>query len=113
MTQSDIAHLIQVSEATITNWENNLTEPEIRYYPSIIRLLGYNPFTLDENSFSSKIKYCRIKHGLSHKQLGKKLGVDATTIGNWEKGEHSPRKRLIKTLSRQINALLQGFPSES
>jgi DNA-binding XRE family transcriptional regulator len=64
LKQLDVSHLIGVSEATITNWENNLTVPETRYLPAIIRFLGYNPFLVNLNVFSARVKYCRKRRAL-------------------------------------------------
>ena len=106
LTQADLSKLLQVTEATITNWENNFTTPETRYIPSIIRFLGYNPLPLSIKVFSARIKYCRQMKGLTHKQMGKLLGVDASTIGSWEKEEHIPKKNIRKRVEYKLKVLI-------
>jgi len=38
--QKDVAEILGVCTDTVTNWENNKTEPQIELYPEIIKLLG-------------------------------------------------------------------------
>ena len=45
--QSAVAAQIGVHELTITNWERNATQPEVRYISAIVQFLGYNPLTTD------------------------------------------------------------------
>jgi transcriptional regulator with XRE-family HTH domain len=73
LKQSDVSKILQVSKATITNWENNLTKPKTRYIPAIIRFLGYNPFPVPVKVFSTQIKYCRQIKGLTQEQMVKLL----------------------------------------
>jgi DNA-binding XRE family transcriptional regulator len=102
LKQAEVAILIGVSEDCITYWENNRSQPQINQYPKIIQFLGYNPFPLNENTFGGKIKKYRIEHGLSHKQLGKRLGVDPSTIGSWEDGKTFPSSLNLKKLQKEF-----------
>ena len=43
LLQREIAARLGVTESTVTNWELNRTSPKIRFLPSIIALLGYDP----------------------------------------------------------------------
>jgi transcriptional regulator with XRE-family HTH domain len=52
---------------------------------------------LDE--FTSFLKTQRATHGLSQKELAKKVGVPQTSIGQWERNEVSPTMKNIKKLS--------------
>ncbi|MDM1048337.1 recombinase family protein [Sphingobacterium hotanense] len=38
--QKDVAAIFNVSEDCITYWENNISEPQIQYYPPIFGFLG-------------------------------------------------------------------------
>jgi transcriptional regulator with XRE-family HTH domain len=49
-----------------------------------------------------KIKLIRNKRGLTQKELGKKIGVTAVTVGQWETGKRNPK---YETLQRISNAL--------
>lgn len=90
--QKDLAQQFEVSEDCITNWENNRSNPQIQFYPKIIRFLGYNPFEVSSDTFGGKIKGYRVKNGLSHKELGKLLSVHASTVGDWENDNFTPSK---------------------
>ncbi len=84
LLQKEVAKIVGVSEDCITYWENGRSEPQIQFMPYIIEFLGYMPIELNTSTLGGKIKAYRIKHGLSHKRMGKILGVDGSTIGVWE-----------------------------
>ena len=103
MLQSEVSKIIGVSIESITNWENNNSQPQIRYYPKIVAFLGYAIFNnqLDE-TLSKRIKAYRITHGLSHKKLGIVLSVNASTICSWEKNEFFPSKVLVTKINKLL-----------
>jgi transcriptional regulator with XRE-family HTH domain len=43
LLQKQVADQIGVDKATITNWERNSVAPAVRYLPTIIQFLGYDP----------------------------------------------------------------------
>ena len=85
--QRDIAAIFNVSEDCITYWENNRSEPQIRYYPPIFGFLGYCPFEFDTSTFAGKIKSYRYLNGLTQKQFAKLMNVDPATVSRWEDGK--------------------------
>jgi DNA-binding XRE family transcriptional regulator len=86
--QKDLAQQFEVSEDCVTYWENNRSIPQIKFYPKIIKFLGYIPFEIDTQDFAGKIKMYRYLNGLSYKKMGNIIGVDGSTIGEW--GMYSP-----------------------
>jgi DNA-binding transcriptional regulator YiaG len=104
LRQRDIARILKVSEDCITNWENNLAEPRIQNFPAIIAFLGYNPFAINLGTLGGRIKQYRILGGLSHRNMGKILKVDASTIGTWEKNMHYPQGAMLKKLLQLLKA---------
>jgi len=96
--QKEAAKKIGVDETTIWLWENNRVEPSISFIPKIIGFLGYIPFDTKYSSLGEKIIAFRRIHGLSQKKLSSLLGIDSTTIGSWERGEHKPSKELLEKL---------------
>ena len=100
--QSDVAKIFDVCEDSITGWENGRSVPQIQYYPKLIEFLGYNPFPVETETLGGRIKKYRIEHGLSHKKLGEKIGVDASTIGAWEENEHVPNIKIFSSLEEII-----------
>ncbi len=94
MKQEDVGRIIGVSTDCITLWENNHSKPMIHHMPKIVEFLGYNPIPTDQKGLAGRINSYRIKHGLSYKNMGVLLGVDASTIGAWEKGTPISKKNL-------------------
>lgn len=105
LLQKDVANILQVSEDTITYWENNRTIPQIQLMPRIIRFLGYIPMAVDTQTLGGKIAMYRITRGLSYKRMGRLLGVDASTIAVWEENIHKPngsKKRLLEKFFTEL-----------
>lgn len=104
LLQKEVAEVIGVSEDCITYWENGRAEPQIQFMPMIIEFLGYMPVEVNTSTIGGKIKVYRIRHGLSYKKMGKLFGVNACTVGVWEKGQvkftNNVKKKLEKTLSK-------------
>jgi len=96
--QKEAAKKIGVVESTIWLWENNRIEPSISFIPKIIGFLGYVPFETKHNNLGEKIITFRRIHGLSQKKLASLIGIDSTTIGSWERGEHKPSSGLLEKL---------------
>lgn len=94
--QRDIAQLWNVTEETITNWENGYSEPQIVYYPCIAVFLGYEWWRFDTSTLSGRTQDYRYRNGLSAKRLGQSLGVNMTTIRSWELEESVPRKEQLE-----------------
>ena len=103
LTQADVAKVFEICEDSITGWENGRSEPQIQFYPKIIKFLGYNPFPVNIETLAGRIKNYRITQGLSHKKFGQKIGVDASTISTWEEGKHKPTSKMTKILEEIIN----------
>ena len=100
--QSDVAKILDVSEDTITYWENGRSSPQISYYPRIIQFLGNNPFSTLKDTLGGRIKNYRVENGISQKQLAKIIGVDEGTLRSWETEIHIPQANMIKLLEEII-----------
>jgi hypothetical protein len=90
------------SDANVANDENatpetmnNAVELPL-FLPTVVRFLGYVPYR-PSNSFADWLKMRREVLGLSQEKLAERLGVDESSIKNWETGLHSPNR-----VSRQI-----------
>lgn len=101
--QSDVARLFNVSSDCITYWENNRSEPQVQYYPHIIKFLGYFPFELDPSTFVGKIKAYRYFNGLSQKRFAKLMNVDPATATRWEEGKGGGIKKM------EVEAILLSY----
>lgn len=102
LLQKQVACQIGVDQATICNWEGNATTPVCRYYQPIIQFLGYNPFPAAQTLGEQLVQH-RKALGLVQTQFAKRLGVDPSTLGNWERGQKLPSGRfaaIIESLLR-------------
>ena len=98
MHQKDVAHIVNVTTSTVTNWEKNRTSPRLYLLPKVFRFFGYDPVPPIATTTGEKIREYRRNNGLSIKKLAKELGVDPTTLARWEKGDNEPGGRLKKEL---------------
>jgi DNA-binding XRE family transcriptional regulator len=98
LLQKDVAKKIGVDETSIYLWEGNRVKPSLSFIPKTIEFLGYIPFKMTSNSLAEQILTYRRLHGLTQKNLAHLLGIDPTTIGHWERGEHWPQKKFLNKL---------------
>ncbi|MFQ6066794.1 MAG: helix-turn-helix domain-containing protein [bacterium] len=106
--QKEVAKRIGVDETSIYLWESNRVKPSLSSIPKIIEFLGYIPFEMTSNSLAEQILTYRRLHGLTQKKLSHLLGIDPTTIGHWERGEHWPQKPFLDKLI----SFFASFPSD-
>ena len=99
LLQREVATIIGVSEDCITYWENGRSDPQVHFYPAIIAYLGYYPF-LTSQKLPGRIKRYRYEHGLTQKQMGKRVGVNGSTVCDWENGSTEPKKDYLIRLNR-------------
>jgi transcriptional regulator with XRE-family HTH domain len=101
LLQKQVADQIGVHESTITLWEGNATVPEVRFMPSIIQFLGYNPLNA-ASSLPGRLAAARKELGLSQRKMAERLGVDPSTLMGWEAGRHQPTGKSLDVVARFI-----------
>jgi transcriptional regulator with XRE-family HTH domain len=101
LLQKQVAEQIGVHEMTITLWEGNETQPEVRYIPAIIQFLGYSPLPA-ASSLSERLATARRALGLSQRKMAAKLGVDPATLMGWEAGRHQPTGKSLNLIKRAL-----------
>lgn len=102
LLQKDVATIFKVCEDTITGWESGRTKPEVRYYPAIVRFLGYSPFELPDDTLAKQVKHYRYQHGLTPREFGKLVSVDASTVRAWELSLSVPKLKSQNRLTELI-----------
>jgi len=102
LLQKDVARVINVTEDCVTLWEKNHSSPQIKYFPRIIKFLGYNPIEFDETTLAGQLKAYRWRNGLSNKKLGKILNVDGSTVLAWENETRVPKSEHLMKLETLI-----------
>lgn len=87
LQQRELAGTLKVNVGTIVNWENNRFEPAIEFIPRILDFLRYIPKELFKAKNTPKqIRVYRQVDGITQKELAKQLGIDPSTIMDWENG---------------------------
>lgn len=108
VSQKEVATRIGVTSFTVLNWEKRYTTTiPVAVMPAIIAFLGYDPFP-EPVTIGEELHAYRRKTGWSLKRLAEHLGVDESTVGNWERGgKIGSRKHqlLASTLLRAANRI--------
>ena len=109
LLQRDVAKTVNVSEDSVTYWENGRAVPQIQHYSRIIAFLGYYPFSHETASIAGKLKQLRFRLGYSYGQCGEVFAVNASTIRAWELGHNRPSARREALILAQWRTL-PDFP---
>ncbi|MEN6307088.1 MAG: helix-turn-helix transcriptional regulator [Anaerohalosphaeraceae bacterium] len=73
--------------------------PCLEFIPKIIGFLGYVPKGLFKaDSVGNELRAYRQLHGLTQKDLAKQLGVDPSSIMDWENQNHKISKKNVPTI---------------
>lgn len=97
LLQKDMAPLVGADLKTVSNWELNRAEPELRFLPAILAFLGFDPRP-EGQTLGERLRRARTSKGISHRELARLLMVDESTIWKWEAGRHRPTGRLLARL---------------
>jgi transcriptional regulator with XRE-family HTH domain len=97
LTQQQVAQRLGIDETTVHNWERNHKVPVVRLLPRMIQFLGYSPYA-PALSLPEQLKMCRRSLGLSQRKLAKALGVDESSLRNWESGRRKPSKKSLRII---------------
>jgi transcriptional regulator with XRE-family HTH domain len=101
--QKHLAREFGCSTATIQNYEQGRTAPELRHWPAILCFLGYDP-RLQPTSWPERLRHAREGRGMTQGELGALLGVEQETVSRWEVAREKPR--LIGRVRRAVRAFL-------
>ena len=100
--QAHLAHELGCSTATIRNYENGRTAPELRHWPAILHFLGYDPRPVPAG-WPERLRHVREGRGLTQGELGALLGVEQETVSRWEISTEPPR------LTGRVKKAVQDF----
>ncbi|MDO8272420.1 MAG: helix-turn-helix transcriptional regulator [Gammaproteobacteria bacterium] len=85
--QKDVAKLFGITLFTIINWEKGRTKPTVKFIPSVIQFLGFDPEPPEQpTSIADRLRAKRRELGLGQRETAQILGVDASTVMRWEGG---------------------------
>lgn len=97
-TIRQLARLLKVTEEAVVYWEYNRGKPKVYNYPKLIEVLGLLPFEIDTSTLGGKIIAYRYTKGLNRKKFSQLLGVDESTLANWEANKYMPVKPILQIL---------------
>jgi transcriptional regulator with XRE-family HTH domain len=103
LSQVQAAESIGVNAWTWLSWENDRRTPNDRYYPALIKFLGYEPWP-SPSTTGERLRAERLRRGLSRQQLAAVMQVDEGSVSAWEDGAE-PRHDLSKA---KVEAFLTG-----
>lgn len=104
LTQRQAAGEIGVAYGTLRKWESGDTaEVAIRYWPGVIRFLGYDPMP-EPQTLGEKLQAARRRCGLSQEKLAKLIGVHESTIYGWESRGRRPIGGAVRKLKRFLRS---------
>jgi DNA-binding transcriptional regulator YiaG len=116
LTQADLAELLDVSVASIINWESGRTQPssdnqhalrQLQHMSAeeVRRRLGHAPGGEPRERTpgtptgeGAEFRRVRREKGLSQQEVADEFGVTGATISNWETGRTSPRDGALEQL---------------
>jgi DNA-binding XRE family transcriptional regulator len=83
--QKDAALELGVGQFTYMTWEKDQKIPFPRYYPAIIKFVGYNPLP-EGTTKGQQMRRDRLARGLTQEQAAKVVGIDESTWWRQERG---------------------------
>jgi DNA-binding transcriptional regulator YiaG len=103
LLQREVALRIGVDKTTVYNWEAGRATPSLRALPAVIAFLGYDPIEIG-SSFGAQLRAARRRLGLSHVDLARRLGVDPSTVLDWQWERHRPNRRCPDRIAEFLRA---------
>ena len=103
LLQKEVAANLGVDASTYLLWEQDRSQPTVRYYPAIFDFLGYEPFAASA-ALPDQIAAQRRRLGLTLKEASMAIGVDEGTFQRWETGQWKPR------MSKEAARRFLAFP---
>ena len=84
---------------SVFNWEANTSQPDLRYMPAVIRLLGYNPLP-EAKTVGEQLVRHRTSLGVTQNDAARRIGRGSGHVGEvgarrtkarWSSAEHRER----------------------
>lgn len=112
LTQKQLGDLIGVSPVMISQYETGIRKPKAETINKLSlaldskELLMYNYVihTNESNIIGTKIKECRIKKGLTQKQLGSLCDMTQQQIAQYENGKLIPKEETINKIANALES---------
>jgi DNA-binding XRE family transcriptional regulator len=112
-TQERTAKWFGVTESTIWNWESGGITPSHLFRTAVRVFLGE---TSRQDSLPEQLRGLRWRRGMTQHDLASMLGVNPSTVEDWETGRCEPRRsnwvrisELLRDEEGSANAKSAGF----
>ena len=115
-TQKDISSLLNVSEMTISRYENGENEPDLK---NVVVLANHFDVSLDEiisvkmneeiPLYLKNLRYLRTRFDMKQKDIANLLGVSQKSISKYEKCERTPTIENVIKLADYFGFTLDQF----
>jgi DNA-binding XRE family transcriptional regulator len=96
--QSDVAKELGAEKTSLQNWERGIYEPIPRFYPAIIRFLGYVPFAHD-GTFGGQTRWLRLCAGWTREEFAAVVPCRECTIWRWETNQPIDKRRWARGIT--------------
>ncbi|HXU99604.1 MAG TPA: helix-turn-helix transcriptional regulator [Caulobacteraceae bacterium] len=103
LTLESAAKLMGANPWTVLHWEHNHHAPACRFFPSLIRFLGREPWP-EPTTIAARLRAERLRRGLSCDQVAGLLQIDDGSVNAWECGD-GPHHGIAKA---KVEAFLTG-----
>ena len=101
--QKDVAKTLGINPWTLIGWEADRKMPAMRFWPRIIKFLGYDPFP-EPSTLGGRLCAARRRLGLSQEKMAQMLGVDEGTVRLVEAGRRRPNPDTLAKVERMLAA---------
>lgn len=105
-TQAEAAVELGIGAANYSQWETNEDQPKTRYWPDIIRYLGYDPICPNPATLGEKVAFLGRHLGLTVTELGRLVGANRHTLMGTKRNSSRTRKGLearLDTLAASLH----------
>lgn len=109
LRQHEVAGQLGINRRTYENWEAGKHEPEVRYWPGVVAFLEYDPappLSLGVD-IGERLRAARRVRGLSQEALARLLGIDESTVQQWEAGKQRVRRerRVVRAVEEFLRSV--------
>lgn len=124
ITQSELAKLTGLSEATITHYVKGKTTPSQTNIEKIASVLNISPrafygdidefapyLNRTETIFSKKLTSLLNEKGISQEQLAQKIGVSRQTVNYYVNGRTLPTSEVLMRIAEYFNVTVESMLS--
>lgn len=101
LQQKQIAKRLKINQWTYIKWETNRVEPETRYWPRIIAILGYDPHS-EPKTLGDRLRAKYRQLGLPRKRVAERLKIDEGALAKYDRGDREPQGDHLRCILKFI-----------